>query len=272
MATAGSLRPVTANTRDGVDTRTKDLTTRSGGGDRENVGSNAALEFDDWLWWPSVRLDLVAPTGAGVEGTPIWGAWGRYVTVAQRRMEGSEEAFRYVNYETQVEQAEEGLMRCVPFQRQLDMFYLNEVNRATTSLACVIHRARRELVIAPFMLDFYKTAVASRMADVTKAENARMLVAVRRLQSWCRTYWAPVSCVKCGWVCATEKGAMCKECWGEQEDDTYGGGYYSEDVERGALRPPPPIRIPERDPDDFEIPEDDDDHMYEREGWGPRVY
>lgn len=292
MATAGSPRLVTANTRDGVDTRNKDLTTRSGGGDREYDGSNAALEFDAWLeTLPHIRLDLVAPSGVEVEGAPIWGAWGRYLTLSQRRIEGEEETFRYVNYETQLDRAEEGLMRCVPEVRQMDMFYLNELNRAITSLGWVIHRARRDLLSAPFMLDFYKTVVASRMTDVEKAEETRMDAAIRRIQSWVRTLTTPPTCVACGWSCAMEGGDMkCEWCCVEEDeeermpcgcgsgdpvyiDDLCADCYWEEDArekrQRRALRPPPPIRIPVRD---LEEEEDDNDHMFEREGWGPKVY
>jgi hypothetical protein len=295
MATAGSLRPVTANTRDGVDTRNKDLTTRSGGGDREYDGSNAALEFDAWLeTLPHIRLDLVAPTGVEVEGAPIWGAWGRYITLSQRRIEGEEETFRYVSYETQLDRAEEGLMRCVPEVRQMDMFYLNELNRAITSLGWVIYRARRDLLSAPFMLDFHKTVVLSRMGDVEKAEDTRMDAAIRRIQAWVRerTLMTPPICVACGWSCAMEGGDMkCEWCCGEEEreerpdcgcgsgdpvyiDDLCADCYWEEDARekraRRALRPPPPIRIPICDLE--EELDDDDSHMFEREGWAPRVY
>jgi hypothetical protein len=129
------------------------------------------------------------------------------------------------------------------------------------------------------------------MGDVEKAEDIRMDAAIRRIQTWVRNRPTKPICVACGWVCAMEgTGMRCEWCYGEEEhevrpdcgcgsgdpvyiDDLCADCYWEEDArekrQRRALRPPPPIRIPICD---LEEDEEDNDHMFEREGWGPRVY
>jgi hypothetical protein len=289
------LAPVTA--RDGVDTRTKDNqgsaaavnweTTRSGAGDREQDGSNAAAEFDAWLAsLPHVRLDLVAPAGAEVAGAPIWGAWGMYETVAKRRMEDSDESFRWVSYETQRQRAEDMLIAAVSEDRQMDMVYLNNLNREIVYMAYAIGRARRELSEGLYPLEFYQLSVLARQKDV---EEARAELAVRRIQEWFRSLPAP-ACRECGaWRC--QEDGCCEWCIGKEEQGDRGvcacgeveyiegmcaDCFWEEDArdkrERRALRPPPCIRIPPVKVEESEEEEDDNSHMFKREGWGPRVY
>jgi hypothetical protein len=140
------------------------------------------------------------------------------------------------------------------------------------------------------MLDFHKTVVLSRMGDVEKAEDIRMDAAIRRIQTWVRNRPTKPMCVECGWVCAMDgTGMRCEWCCGEEEhevrpdcgcgsgdpvyiDDMCADCYWEDDSrqkrKRRALRPPAPIRIPICDLEE----EEDNDHMFEREGWGPRVY
>lgn len=233
MATLRVTRPAPVTARDGVDTRKKDNwgsaaavnqeTTRSGAGDREQDGSNAALEFDAWLaTLPHVRLDLVAPAGAEVEGAPIWGAWGAYEQIAVRHIEDSDESFRWVSYETQRERAEEALVAVVSEEDQMDMVLLNNLNREIVALAYAIARARRQLRATPFLLDYHKTSVLSRIGDMEEAE-AELSAAIEEDDGW----W---------------KGSA------ELDYEEYRS--YTEDRWVG---PPPPIRIPQTELHDPEV-------------------
>jgi hypothetical protein len=169
----------------------------------------------------------------------------------------------------------------------MDLVYINDINRAITSAGYEITRGRQGLVSAPFMLNFHKAAVVSRMGDVEAAETMRMDAAIRRIQAWVRSF-SPPACRECGmWRCQDD--GRCEWCVGKEEQEWKGecacgareyieglcaDCYWEEDARdkraRRALRPPPPIRIPVRDLEEEE--EDDNDHMFEREGWGPRVY
>ena len=289
MATSEVSRLAPANARDGVDTRNKDNsgkaaagtgeTTRSGAGDREQDGSDAAFGFDAWLaTLPNVRLDLVAPAGAGVVGASIWGAWGMYETVAKRRMEDSDESFRWVSYETQRRRAEDMLLDAVSEDRQMDMVYLNNLNREIVYMAYAITRARRELSEGQGCLDFYQLVVLARQRDV---EEARADLAVRRIQAWVRSFPAPV-CRDCGWGSPPQNDGLCDWCVGNREEQMvvvmcagrcecgeveYIEGlcadcFWEEDARfkrvARALRPPPRIRVPPVD-------------LREPEVWAPRV-
>ena len=233
----------------------------------EGLGEhNAATDFDAWLvTLPHISTDLVAPAGAGVVGAPIWGAWGAYETVAKRRMEDSDESFRWVSYETQRQRAEDMLIAAVPEDRQMDMVYLNILNYAITTLVYTIARARRELAEGLFPLEFYQRSILSRRKDV---EEAREDLAARRIQSWIRSL-PPPTCQECGWGDCQEDG-FCEWCLGKAEDDDGEGWrgtcacgevelcdglcadcYWDMRAERKracregrSILPPPPIRIP----------------------------
>jgi hypothetical protein len=295
MATHEESRLAPETARDGVDTRKKDNqgsaaavnweTTSLRGDAQGSGGQNAAAEFDAWLaTLPNVRLDLVAPMGAGVVGAPIWGAWGAYETVAKRRMEDSDESFRWVSYETQRQRAEDMLIAAVSEDRQMDMVYINNLNREIVYMAYAIQRARRELREGLFPLEFYQLSVLARQKDV---EEARAELAVRRIQSWVRSL-PPPTCRECGvWQC--KEDGRCEWCIGNEDRGERGvcacgevefmegmcaDCFWEEDARdkraARALRPPPPIQIPQIKDEDPE--EDDDAHMFEREGWAPRVY
>ena len=284
MATSQESRLAPETARDGVDTRTKEnwgsvatvnRETTSLRGVAQGLGEQTAAvtEFDAWLdILPCVRLDLVAPTGAEVEGAPLWGVWGRYETVAKRHMEDSDESFRWVSYQTQVERAEEELLCCVPESRQMEMLHLNDLNRAITSLGNAIAVARRELRTTPFLLDFHKTRILSRMDTVSECEAV--------------CFPAPIVCTDCGWGTA-QYGELCVWCHGKQEEEegwrgTCGCGevelcdglcadcYWDmraqrkQDCREGrSLLPPPPIRLPPP-AEEPEEEEDDNSHLYER--------
>lgn len=295
MATHGTHRLAPETARDGVDTRKQENwesvatvnreTTSLRGVAQGSGGQNAAAEFDAWLeTLPHVRLDLVAPAGAEVEGAPLWGVWGRYETVAKRHMEDSDESFRWVSYQTQVQRAEEELIAQVPEEGQMYMVYLNDLNRAITSLGNAIAVARRELHTTPFLLDFHKTRILSRMETVSECEEV--------------CFPAVTTCTSCGWAVAQCEG-LCEWCRGKQEEEGWRSEcgecacgereflegmcadcFWEDDArfkhQARAIHPPPPISIPrgkvEEPEEEEEEEEDDDGHMYEREGWGPRVY
>jgi hypothetical protein len=155
-------------------------------------------------------------------------------------------------------------------------------------MAYTIARARRELAKGQGCPEFYQLSVLTRQKDV---EEARAELAVRSIQSWVRSFAAP-ACRECGmWRC--QEDGCCEWCIGKEEQGERGvcacgeveyieglcaDCFWEEDARdkraARALRPPPPIRIPpikDEDPEEDEE-EDDNSHMFEREGWAPRVY
>lgn len=88
---------MTANTRDGVDTRNKDLTIRLGRGDQERVGQTAAL--------------YLVPPGAEIKGSPMNAYWTNYVRLADSYVNKTDDFFIFVSYEMQ-QSYNEKLIQC----------------------------------------------------------------------------------------------------------------------------------------------------------------
>ncbi len=99
MATSTVSRLVSANTRDGVDTRKKDNCGMAAAMNQETTRLGAENQIRDEQ---TAAMEMyLAPPGAEVEGSLMNAYWKNYLNLADHYVNGRDEMFMYVSFERQ---------------------------------------------------------------------------------------------------------------------------------------------------------------------------
>lgn len=183
MATLVEARLVTANTREGVDTRPegeKDLTVACNE-KQERDGQTAAL--------------YSMPPGAEVVGSPMHAYWSNYRRLADAYVNG-EDCFMWVSYETQQSSNEKDMERLInrtdEFLHMYRMFYNNAMTEFRKSL------------------DSNDLETALEYLSDFKKEELELQNAAKTIQQWYRILTPRC---RCGLRSMFPTGGLCADCY-----------------------------------------------------------
>ena len=196
MATSTVTRLVPANTRDGVDTRTQDLTTRVGAS-HDRDAQTAAITY-------------LSPPGAEVEGSNMAAFWRNYMRTAEAYIKGDPlEHFKFTTFEYQQGFNEADIKReCFKLGAGEEMLtiYRQFYNRYVTEY--LADPTPRNLKSALNMLAEYNKELEAQ----TKA--AALIQQAYRAAKMAEDYHGP--CVKCDEPRMGDFTELCADCyWSE---------------------------------------------------------
>lgn len=184
MATFMEPRLAFVTARDGVDTRKKELTVACNE-KQERDGQTAAL--------------YMAPPGAEVVGSPMHAYWSNYRRLADAYVNGEEDRFMWVSYETQQAYNEAAIERDIPTTEGILHLYRMWYNR--------------------YITEFRRTLDSNDLEDALEylacfnKEKAEQESAVLVLQRWARSL---VPRCRCGARSMFPSGGLCVDChWTE---------------------------------------------------------